>query len=137
MDSPSTRPLVKDIVELLIAAGCGAGRSLQSILSIPQFAQCPIYVGTADIPEPIESSVYDAEAHNFQELGPLATIISSTAQRYRIDPTPISEARRFLQSRRLDPDLPLFILYIYVEVSFSVFHVLDVLETYVRMILLA
>ena len=92
LSSPSTRPLIKDIVELLVAAGCGAGQSLQSILSIPQFAQCPVYVGTADIPEPIESSVYDAEAHNFQELGLLATIISSTAEHYHIDPAPTSEA---------------------------------------------
>jgi hypothetical protein len=76
-------------------------------------------VGSADVPHPIESSGYDAESHNFHELGPLTSTISSTNDCFCIDPIPAPEAHRFLEGRRLDVSLPVFVIYIYFEVRIA------------------
>jgi hypothetical protein len=117
--SPSIHPLFKEMVGILIAAACGAGQALYSLLDILQLGDFPIFVGSADVPHPIESSGYDAESHIFHELSPLTSTISSTDDCFCLDPIPAFEAHQFLEGRQLDVSLPVFVIYIYCEVRIT------------------
>jgi hypothetical protein len=117
-DSPLYRPHVKDIFDLLIGTNCPAGRSIGMLTQSPSLHQLPLFVGTADVPESIDSPDFDSDRNNFQELGRLSIAISSMDNRFLIEPLPASEQRTiFLQTRRLNPSTQVFVLYIYEEVT--------------------
>lgn len=121
-DSSTLHPHIKDIVDVLVAANCPAGRYLRALTHHTTPHPPVLFVGTADVPESIESATFDSDRNNFQELGPLNVATMSRENRYRVDAIPASDRRSsFLLERRLDQTSCVFVLYIYEAVAILLF----------------
>jgi hypothetical protein len=114
-----TDPCASDIIEAIFECDCIAGRT------ISKWPQGEIFVGTSQQPIDIESNDYQHHSTCFQEIGRLHELLDTQhtgpATLYRvIEPVAYTERRtRLVETHGLDKMEPVYVLYIWEEVSTS------------------